>query len=188
MTGKLIIISAPSGAGKTTIVKKLLECGLNLEFSVSATSRAPRGNEKDGRDYYFLPVEEFRKRIAQDKFIEWEEVYKDHFYGTLKDELDRIFKKGNHVVFDVDPKGGINLKKIFGERAISIFVMPPSIAELEKRLLNRGTDSPEKIKMRIEKAGLEINDAQQFDHIIVNNNLSAACLETYNLVKFFIDN
>jgi guanylate kinase len=187
MTGKLIIISAPSGAGKTTVVKQLLECGLNLEFSISATSRAPRANEKDGKDYYFLSVEEFRRRIAYDEFIEWEEVYKDHLYGTLKDEIDRIINKGNHVVFDVDAKGGINLKKIFGEKAISIFIMPPSIEELEKRLVNRGTDTPEKIRMRIEKAGLEISEARKFDHIIINNDLATACREAFNLVKSFID-
>jgi guanylate kinase len=183
MAGKLIIISAPSGAGKTTIVKQLLDCGLNLEFSVSATSRSQRGNEINGRDYYFLSVEEFREQIVQDKFVEWEEVYKDHFYGTLKDEINRIINKSNHVVFDVDTKGGIKLKKIFGKRALSIFIMPPSITELEKRLSNRGTDSPEKIRMRIEKAVMEIKEAQMFDHIVINNDLSSAFNETYNLVK-----
>jgi guanylate kinase len=187
MKGKLIIISAPSGAGKTTIVKQLLESCLNLEFSISATSRIPRANEAYGRDYYFLSVEEFRERIAQDKFIEWEEVYKDHFYGTLKEEIDRIMNKGNHVIFDVDTKGGINLKKIFGERSISIFIMPPSINELQKRLINRGSDTPEKIKMRIEKATLELSEAQQFDYIVINNDITTACTETYNLVKSFIE-
>ena len=188
MTGKLIIISAPSGAGKTTVVRRLLECSLDLEFSISATSRVPRCNEKDGIDYYFLSVEEFRKRITQNKFVEWEEVYENHLYGTLKDEIDRIFNKGNHVVFDVDTKGGINLKKIFGKRAISIFIMPPSVAELEKRLINRGTEPPEKISMRIEKAETEIKDALMFDHIVINNDITQACRETCVLVKSFIDN
>lgn len=187
MKGKLIIISAPSGAGKTTVVKQLLESGLNLEFSISATSRIPRANETDGKDYYFLSVEEFRNRITHDKFIEWEEVYKDHLYGTLKEEIDRIIKKGNHVIFDVDTKGGVNLKKKFGDRAISIFIMPPSIDELENRLKKRGTDKPEKIKMRIEKAALEISEAKQFDYIIINNDITTACTETYNLVKSFIE-
>jgi guanylate kinase len=188
MKGKLVIISAPSGAGKTSVVKQLLEGGLNLEFSISATSRLPRSNEADGKDYYFLSVEEFRKRIAQGKFIEWEEVYKEHFYGTLKEEIERIVNKGNNVIFDVDTKGGINLKKIFGTKAISIFIMPPSIDELENRLLRRGTDTSEKIKMRVEKAAFEISEAKQFDHIIINDNLATACAETYNLVKSFIEN
>lgn len=186
MSGKLIIISAPSGAGKTTVVRQLLEGGLNLEFSVSATSRPPRCNEKDGKDYYFLSVEEFRKLIAEDKFIEWEEVYHDHLYGTLKDEIERIIEKGNNVIFDVDTKGGIHLKKIFGAKAISIFIMPPSIDELEKRLLKRGADTSEKIRMRIEKAALEISEAQQFDYIVVNDDIQKACRETHNLIKQFI--
>jgi guanylate kinase len=186
MKEKLIIISAPSGAGKTTIVMQLLESNLNLEFSVSATSRAPRGNEEDGTDYYFFSVQEFKKLVEEDKFIEWEEVYKDHFYGTLKSEIERINKKGNHPIFDVDTKGGINLKKIFGKKALSIFIMPPSVSELEKRLANRGTDSREKIKMRVEKAEQEIKSAKKFDHIVINDEITNAYMETYNLVKSFI--
>src|SRR5659263_43860 len=136
MKSKLVIISAPSGAGKTTIVKHLLNSDLNLEFSVSATTRSPRPGERDGEDYYFFSIEEFRKRVRNDEFVEWEEVYKDHFYGTLKSEIDRIRNKGSHIIFDVDAKGGINLKNKFGNQAAALFIMPPSVSELELRLLN----------------------------------------------------
>jgi guanylate kinase len=185
MKGKLVIISAPSGAGKTSIVRYLLSSGMKLEFSVSAATRAPRGAEKDGVDYYFLSAEEFRKRVESGEFVEWEEVYNDQMYGTLKCEIDRIWKNGNHVLFDVDVKGGIRLKNIFGADAISIFIMPPSIAELEKRLVSRGTDKPEKIKMRVAKAAEEIGLAGEFDYIVVNNYLEEAEAEVRDLVTDF---
>ena len=188
MKDKLVIVSGPSGAGKSTIVKHLLDKGIRLEFSVSATTRQPRENEKNGREYYFLSVEEFRRRIRKGDFIEWEEVYKDQLYGTLKEEIDRILEKGNHVLFDVDVKGGINLKKIFGHKAISVFLMPPSKKELEKRLRQRGTDDPLKIKMRLSKAQKEMKLANQFDSIVINDNLEQAVNEVYNLVKSFIEN
>jgi len=188
MEGKLVIISAPSGAGKTTIVKHLLKSDLNLAFSVSATTRPPRTGETDGEDYYFLTVEEFRKRIRNDEFIEWEEVYKDHLYGTLKSEIDRIWKMGRDVIFDVDPKGGINLKKNFGTRSASLFIMPPSVEELETRLVIRGKDSPEKVKMRVKKAGAEMKLANQFDFVIVNGELDKAISETMAIVSTFLNN
>jgi len=185
--GKAVIISAPSGAGKSTIIRHLLDSGLNLEFSVSATTRQPREGEKDGIDYYFLTVEEFKKKIRNGEFVEWEEVYEKHFYGTLKCELERIWAKNRHVLFDVDVKGGISLKKIFGNRALSVFIMPPSIEELEKRLKKRGTDSPEKIKIRIEKAELEMKSAGMFDRIVVNDDLEKAKMEAYSIIKNFLD-
>jgi guanylate kinase len=186
INGKLVIISAPSGAGKTTIVKYLLNSGLNLAFSVSATTRSVRNNEKDGRDYYFLTPEAFRRMISNDELVEWQEVYKDHYYGTPKSEIQRIWTEKKHVLFDVDVMGGINLKKIFGKSAISIFIRPPSIGELEKRLINRGTDDIEKIKMRVEKASEEMKQSGEFDHIIVNDNLEKAQEEAYRIVKDFI--
>jgi guanylate kinase len=186
MKGKIVIISAPSGAGKSTIVNHLLGKDLNLEFSVSATTRNPRGKEKDGKEYYFMSVKEFRNRVRRGKFIEWEEVYKNQLYGTLKSEIARIWANGNHVLFDVDVKGGVNLKNIFGHKAISIFVMPPSLNELEKRLVKRGTDDPAKIRMRVEKAEEEIKLADQFDSIVINDNLGRAKNEVYKLVNSFI--
>lgn len=188
MKGKLVIISAPSGAGKTTIVRYLLDSGLKLGFSVSATTRAPRGIEKDGVDYFFLTVPEFRRRIDNNEFTEWEEVYKDLFYGTLKSELERIWEKGNHVIFDVDAKGGINLKKIFGNKSIALFIMPPSVKELEKRLINRGTDEAEKIKIRVSKAKEELELANQFDFVIVNLGLDKAKEEALKIVTSFLEN
>lgn len=187
MKGKLVIISGPSGAGKSTIVKHLLDSSLNLEFSVSATTRQIRTNEKEGRDYYFLSTDEFRGRIGNNEFVEWEEVYEHHFYGTLKKEIDRIWANGNHVLFDVDVKGGINLKKIFTARAVSIFVMPPSIGDLERRLMARGTDSPEKIIMRIGRAVEEMKLSGDFDNIVINDNLEEAKREAYIIVKSFIN-
>jgi guanylate kinase len=186
MEGKLVIISAPSGAGKTTIVKHLLENGLNLAFSISATTRAPRGKEKNGVDYFFISVPEFRNRIEKDEFVEWEEVYKDLLYGTLRSEIERIWLNGNHVVFDVDVKGGLNLKKIFGKKAIAIFIMPPSVKELEKRLKGRGTDSPEKIKIRLGKAHEELKLADQFDYIIINDSLDKAKGEAVRIISGFL--
>lgn len=186
MIGKLVIISAPSGAGKTTIVKHLLGSRLNLSFSVSATTRPKRGTEKDGVDYFFLTVPEFKKRIENNEFVEWEEVYPDLFYGTLKSELERIWDEGNHVLFDVDVKGGINLKKIFADRAISIFIMPPSVEELGKRLTNRGTDSREKVDMRIEKADEELSLADQFDSVIINDELEKAKETALKTVTAFL--
>jgi guanylate kinase len=186
MKGKLIIISAPSGAGKTTIVRHLLKSDLNLEFSVSATTRSPRDGEKDGEDYYFFSIEEFRKRVRNDEFVEWEEVYKDHFYGTLKSEVERIWNKGSHVIFDVDAKGGISLKNKFGNRAAALFIMPPSVPELETRLLNRGKDTPEKIKMRVEKATNEMKLANQFDFVVVNRELDRALKEAVEIVSSFL--
>lgn len=186
MSYKIIIISAPSGAGKSTLVRHLLDKGLNLEFSVSATTRAPRGEEKDGREYYFLSVEEFRKRIDAGEFIEWEEVYKNQLYGTLKSEIDRIWSGGNHVLFDVDVEGGISLKNIFGNKALSVFIMPPSVAELKKRLRKRGTESNAKVEMRVAKATDEIKRADKFDNIVSNNHLEKAQNELFNLVQGYI--
>jgi guanylate kinase len=186
MEGKLIIISAPSGAGKTTIVNHLLRKGLNLEFSVSATTRAPRGKEKNGKEYYFISVEDFREMIRKNEFTEWQEVYREQFYGTLKSEIERIWADKKHVIFDVDVKGGINLKNIFGNKAISIFIMPPSIKEIEKRLLSRATDSRSKIKVRVEKAIEEMKLADNFDHIIINDNLERAQNDVYEMVKSFL--
>ena len=186
MKGKLVIISAPSGAGKTTMVKHLLQSGLNLVFSVSATTRPLRGREKEGIDYFFMPVEEFRDRIRNNEFVEWEEVYEGLIYGTLRNEVEKILEKGNHALFDVDVQGGLNLKREFGTRAISIFIMPPSITELEKRLVKRGTDCPSKINMRIAKAREEIKEAEQFGTIVVNDSLEQAKTEVYNIVSAFL--
>lgn len=186
MDGKLVIISAPSGAGKTTIVKHLLDSGLNLSFSVSATTRPIRGNEKDGEDYFFLTVQEFKKKIENNEFVEWEEVYKDLFYGTLKCELERIWANGKHVLFDVDVKGGISLKNKFGTNAIAIFVMPPSVMELENRLVKRGTDTIDKIRIRVEKAKDELKLANQFDTVIVNHQLDKAKEEALKIVTSFL--
>jgi guanylate kinase len=187
MSGKLVIISAPSGAGKTTIVKHLLDSGLKLSFSVSATTRPLRGTEMDGVDYFFLTVAEFKRRIGNNEFVEWEEVYKDLFYGTLKCELERIWAEGHHVIFDVDVKGAINLKKKFGNDSIAIFVMPPSVEELENRLIKRGTETIEKVRMRVEKAKDELNLSNQFDTIIVNHQLDKAKEEALKIVKSFLE-
>ncbi len=184
---KVLIISAPSGAGKSTLVSHLLEAGLPLMFSVSATSRKPRGNEVDGREYYFITAAEFRRKVRQGEFVEWQEVYKDHYYGTLHRELDRINGEGKIPLFDVDVMGGINLKNIFGKDALSVFVMPPSVEELRKRLIRRGTDSPEKIEMRVEKAASEILLADRFDLVIINDDLETACDEIMRIVTEFIE-
>jgi guanylate kinase len=186
MNGKLVIISAPSGAGKTTVVRHLLDSGLNLSFSVSATTRPLRGKEIDGVDYFFLSIDEFKKKIENNEFVEWEEVYKDLFYGTLKSELERIWARGSNVLFDVDVRGAISLKNKFGTNSIAIFIMPPSIDELENRLKKRGTDTPEKISMRVLKAEDELKLANQFDNIIINTNLTLAKNEAYRFVHDFI--
>jgi len=187
MEGKVVIITAPSGAGKTTIVRHLLENRLSLSFSVSATTRSLRGNEVDGEDYFFMTVPEFKRRIENHEFVEWEEVYNGVFYGTLKSELERIWEAGNHVLFDVDVKGGINLKNKFGKNSISIFVMPPSVEELETRLIKRKTDAPEKIRMRIAKAKDELRFANQFDNVIVNHQLDKAKEEALKIVRSFLE-
>lgn len=186
MSGKLIIFSAPSGAGKSTIVHYLLTKISKLEFSVSATSRNPRGTEVHGADYYYLSPKEFIQRIENNEFIEFEEVYENLFYGTLRSEIDRIAAKGNNIIFDVDVKGGINIKKQFGDRALAIFIAPPSIEELLKRLNSRGTDTPEMIAQRVGKAEYELSFASEFDVVIVNDNLDKAKSEAETLVKDFI--
>ena len=184
--GKLIIFSAPSGSGKTTIVKELLKVFPQFEFSISATSRAPRGTEQNGVDYFFLTQEEFRQKVSEDAFVEWEEVYNGTCYGTLKSEMERIWSKGNIIIFDVDVMGGINLKKIFGEVACSIFIMPPSVEVLRERLIGRATDSMETIEKRVAKAEFEISKAQKFDHVIVNDILSEAVEQTKQVISGFI--
>jgi len=185
--GKLIVFSAPSGSGKTTIVRHLLaQKDLNLEFSISATSRPKRPNEEDGKDYYFLETKEFKQKIKNEEFLEWEEVYRDNFYGTLKSEVKRIWDKGKHVIFDIDVVGGLDIKHIYPERTLAVFVKPPSIEELKIRLKKRKTESDEKINMRIAKASIELATAPQFDFIIENNDLDTALKESYKLVKDFI--
>ncbi len=183
--GKIVIFSAPSGSGKTTIVRELLKRYPDMEFSVSATSRRPRGAEKDGTDYYFLSEEEFRKAVEEDRFVEWEEVYKGTCYGTLRSEIERIWAKGNTILFDVDVMGGMNLKRIFGEKACSIFIMPPSVGELRRRLVGRGTDAPDVIEKRVAKAEFEMTKAPSFDHIVVNDVLADAVAETVAILDKF---
>jgi guanylate kinase len=185
--GKCIIFSAPSGAGKTTIVHHLLKVFPQLEFSVSACSRPIRKGEIDGKDYYFIGIEGFKKKIQEDAFIEWEEVYKDNFYGTLKSEIERIWANGHHVIFDVDVMGGLNLKKKFGEKALAIFVMPPSIKHLEERLKQRNTETPESIARRMAKAAQELQTAKQFDVQILNDNLEKALKEAEQIVSNFLE-
>jgi guanylate kinase len=185
--GKLIVFSAPSGSGKTTIVRHLLgQEDLNLEFSISATSRSPRENEVDGKDYYFMDLKEFKTHIKNDDFLEWEEVYRDNFYGTLNAEIDRIWAMGKHVVFDIDVVGGLDIKRIYPEQTLAVFVEPPSIEELKIRLKKRKTESEDRIAMRVAKASIEMATAPQFDHIIVNEDLDKALDEAYHLVKDFI--
>ena len=184
--GKLIIFSAPSGSGKSTLVQYLLTQVPGFAFSISATSRAPRGAEKDGVDYYFLSLEEFQQRVAEDAFLEWEEVYPGQCYGTLKSEVEKSWEDGNAVGFDIDVVGGKNLKAQFGEQALALFIQAPSIEELERRLVARGTDSPEKIKLRIEKASWEMNQSEYFDHIIINDDLDRAKAEAKKLLVDFL--
>ena len=185
--GKVIIFSAPSGAGKTTIVRSLLKSISALSFSISACSREPRPNEINGKDYFFIGVEGFRERIKKDDFLEWEEVYTDHYYGTLNSELTRIWSESKTVVFDVDVEGGITIKKKLKEAALSIFIMPPSIEELEKRLRSRKTETEEKIRQRISKAALEMSQSNSFDVVLENDNLEKAIDEARVLVEKFIN-
>ncbi len=185
-TGKLIILSAPSGSGKTTIVRRILSDIPGLEFSVSATSRSPRGSEADGVDYYFLSPEQFAEAAGRGEFVEWEEVYKGTCYGTLRSELERIWAKGHTIIFDVDVKGGLSLKRIFGPCALSVFIMPPSIGELRKRLEGRATDAPEVIDRRVAKAEAEIAYSPSFDVVVVNDNLDVAVAEVSDAIKNFI--
>ena len=185
--GKLLILSAPSGAGKSTIVQHLLGKGFDLEFSISATSRAPRGNEVNGKEYYFLSPLEFRQRIANNEFIEYEEVYRDCFYGTLKSEVDRISRLDKDIVFDVDVVGGVNIKAMYGPRALSIFIQPPSVEELEKRLRGRGTDALETIAQRLAKAKHELTYASKFDVVLVNDDLETCKKEAERVVGQFLN-
>jgi guanylate kinase len=187
MKGKAIIVSAPSGAGKTSIVKHLLSVRTDLSFSVSACSRPMRKGEVDGRDYYFLSAQEFRQKIDELAFIEWEEVYPGSYYGTLKSEVYRIWASGKHVIFDVDVKGGVNLKRIFTAMSLSIFVRPPSLEALQQRLLGRGTETIENIRKRLDRAGLEMEYQSTFDQVIMNDQLEEACRKAEILVETFIN-
>lgn len=186
-SGKCVIISAPSGAGKTTIVRSLLAQGLRLAFSVSATSRTKRSFEVNGQDYFFITPEEFRARIDAGAFVEWEEVYPGQFYGTLHSEIERIWSAGNSPIFDVDVVGGLHLKKVFGDKALALFVSPPSVAVLEERLRARGTETPESLKKRVDKAALEMTYAPRFDEVVVNDTLEHACEQAFSIVKQFLD-
>ncbi len=183
---KAVIFSAPSGSGKSTVVGHILKLHPELEFSISAASRAPRGTERDGVEYWFISADEFRKRIAADEFVEYEEVYPGSYYGTLKSEVERIWAKGNSVIFDVDVKGGVNLKKYFGDRALSVFVQAPSVEELRRRLIGRATDSPEAIERRVAKAAEEMTYAPQFDYILINDDLQKAFSDAEKVVGDFL--
>ncbi|WP_299984709.1 guanylate kinase [uncultured Pontibacter sp.] len=188
MQGKIIIFSAPSGAGKTTIVKHLLQVNPLLAFSISACTRDKRGRtEENGKDYYFITPEEFKQKIAKDEFVEWEEVYEGAFYGTLKSEIERIWKSGKHVILDVDVKGGLSIKHFYKDRALAVFVKPPSIEELAKRLQARNTDSASSISSRVFKAEFEMKFEDQFDKVIVNDNLEEACSKAEKLVNEFLN-
>lgn len=186
MAGKLIIFSAPSGAGKSTLVQHLLGCGFDMEFSISATSRAPRGAERNGVDYYFLTPDQFRQKIYNKEFLECEEVYPNCYYGTLRSEIERITNQGKNIVFDVDVVGGLNIKENYGERALALFIAPPSIDVLHERLQKRGTDSAEMIEKRIGKADYEISFAPNFDLIIVNDDLEKAKKEAEGAIREFL--
>lgn len=187
MNGKLIIFSAPSGAGKSTLVHHILKCNFNLEFSISATSRLPRGTEINGKDYYFLSQQEFRNKIDNQEFIEYEEVYNGNYYGTLRSEVERIINTGKNLIFDVDVVGGLKIKNIFGDNALALFIAPPSVNALEERLNNRKTDTPEQIKRRVEKAEFEMSFATKFDFIIVNDHLEHAKKEAESKIKNFLN-
>lgn len=186
MKGKLIIFSAPSGSGKSTIINYLIEQGLDFAFSVSATSRAPRGQEKHGVEYYFLSPEEFKERIEKEHFVEYEEVYDNLFYGTLVEEVNAKLDKGQNMLFDVDVKGGVNIKKFYGDQALSLFIQPPSIESLRTRLEGRQTDTQEMIEKRLAKAEYELTFANQFDKVIINDDLETAQKETESLVREFL--
>lgn len=188
-TGKLIIFSAPSGSGKSTLVNYLMEQHpeLQLAFSISCTSRAPRGKEQNGVEYFFLSPEEFKKKIANDEFLEYEEVYKDRFYGTLKSQVEAQSQAGQNVVFDVDVKGGVNIKKHYGSRALSVFIQPPSVEELRNRLVGRATDAPEVIEQRLNRAEYELSFADKFDRIVINDDLEKTKVDVYNVIKQFLD-
>lgn len=187
MKGKLIVFSAPSGSGKTTIVRHLLKQeDLNLEFSISAATREARGEEVNGKDYYFMSLDQFKQHIKNEDFVEWEEVYRDNFYGTLKSEVERIWAKGKNVIFDIDVAGGLRIKSKFPKETLAVFVKPPSVDELKRRLKERSTESDEKINMRIAKAHVELATAPQFDAVIKNYDLEVALDEAYQLVKEFV--
>jgi guanylate kinase len=188
VAGKLIVFSAPSGAGKTTIVREVMKVVPNLSFSVSATSRSPRVGEVDGLDYYFLSVEDFELRIEQNAFVEWEEVYPDRFYGTLKMEVERIRNEGRNVLFDVDVLGGLNIKKLFGTEALALCIAPPTIDELRNRLINRASDTTEDIEIRLKKAAYEMSFSNQFDVVIINHDLQKAVKEVVGVIKSFLSN
>ena len=183
---KVVIVCAPSGSGKTSIVKYLLDSGLPLALSVSATSRTKRAQETDGKDYYFISADEFRSRVANGEFLEWQEVYENQFYGTLLSELDRIWKAGNAVIFDVDVLGGLNIKKHFGDKALSVFIKPPTLECLRQRLLGRGTETPETLRKRLDKSEFELSFEDKFDKVILNDTLSVALREAYNLISGFL--
>ena len=183
---KLIIFSAPSGSGKSTIINYLLTQHLNLAFSISATSRPPRGAERDGVEYFFLTPEEFRHRIENGEFLEYEEVYEDRFYGTLKSQVEKQLQDGQNVIFDVDVVGGCNIKQFYGDRALSVFIQPPSIEELRKRLTGRGTDSPEVIESRVAKAAYELTFAPRFDKVVINDDLEKAKAEALEVITQFL--
>lgn len=186
MPGKLIIFSAPSGSGKSTLINYLLKQNLNLSFSISATSRPPRGSEQDGVEYFFLTPEEFKQRIAAHEFLEFEEVYKDRFYGTLKSQVEKQLEMGQNIILDVDVVGGCNIKKQYTDRALAVFIQPPSVEELRKRLEGRGTDSPEVIESRIAKATFELSFADKFDVTIINDNLEKAQQEVLQVLRHFL--
>ena len=186
MNGKLIIFSAPSGSGKSTIINYLLKQNLNLAFSISATSRPPRGEEKHGVEYFFLSPDEFRQRISNNEFLEYEEVYKDRYYGTLKAQVEKQLEAGQNVVFDVDVVGGCNIKKFYGDRALSLFIQPPCVEELRRRLIGRGTDAPEVIEHRVAKAEYELSFAPKFDKVIINDDLETAKAHALKVIKEFL--
>ena len=186
MSGKVLIFSAPSGSGKSTVVNHILILHPEIEFSVSATSRAPRGSEQDGVEYLFYSADTFRQLVRDQKFVEFEEVYPDRFYGTLKSEVNRIWAKGHVIIFDVDVKGGVSLKKYFGEKALSVFIQAPSVEELRRRLILRGTDSPEAIQERVAKAAEEMTYAPQFDRTLINDDLATALAEAEQIVNQFL--